>query len=768
MNALAPADAASLLRLRLDVTGAVQGVGFRPFVYRLAVAEGLAGHVGNTVEGATLEVEGTAAAIKRFLERFDREMHPPMAIASRRTMPVGPSGALGFFIAPSQHSAHRGGDVLPDLVTCPDCLAEIADPADRRHGYAFTTCMHCGPRFSVIEAVPYDRARTAMRHFPMCPACAAEYADPASRRFHAETNACPACGPRLTLLDRDGVQLAVADMALARVIEALRAGAIVAVKGLGGFQLLVDARDEVAVAALRGRKRRPAKPFAVMVRDLNMAGALAGLDAEEVAALASAAGPIVLVRARANAGLAASVAPGSPLLGLMLPTTPLHRLLLRELGFPLVATSGNRGGEPIVTETAAAVARLTGIADLFLVHDRPIVRAVDDSVVRIIAGTSTVLRAARGLAPAVFRHAETRRAGLALGGHQKSALALELGDRVVLGPHIGDLDTEPARAALERGHEDLAGLYRMTPHWHASDQHADYFSTRLADRLGTSAIRVPHHVAHVLAGCLDNGLDGPVLGVAWDGTGDGGDGTIWGGEILVVDGCSWHRRAHLLPFALPGGEAAARAPWRSALGLLAAIHGDAVFDMTTLPIVAALSAGEIRVMRTMLKRSINAPRTTSAGRMFDAVAALLGLCQRSSYEGEAGMAVEYAAARTPEVFPLTPIALGGIDPIVMDWRPPITALIDGLASGVPVEALALGLHHALADAIVGVAERVEINDVVLTGGCFQNAVLAELARDRLVAAGFAVHQHRRIPPNDGGLAAGQAVFAAYALNEENA
>lgn len=764
----APTETTSRQRVRLDVAGAVQGVGFRPFVHRLATSEGLAGFVCNTGEGASVEIEGPALAIERFLRRLDAELVPPAAISTRRTRWAEPTGDDGFVIAQSVIAHGRGAEVLADLVACAECLREVFDPSDRRYRYPFTTCMHCGPRFSIIEAMPYDRERTAMQRFPMCNACRAEYGDPHARRFHAETNACPVCGPRLELRDAAGGRLAEGDAALVVAVEALRDGKIIAAKGLGGFQLLADARSESAVAALRLRKRRPAKPFAVMVPDIGAARHLARISPVEADALTSAAGPIVLLRARDGAnGLAPSVAPATPLLGLMLPTTPLHHLLMRELGFPIIATSGNREGEPIITGTEAAIEQLAGITDLFLTHNRPIVRRVDDSVVRVIAGAMTVLRSARGFAPASFGHPGNGAHGLAAGGHQKAAIALDLGSRIVLGPHIGDLDTAAARSALVQSIEDLSRLYRAAPQWVARDAHPDYASTHSADRMGLPVRWVPHHLAHVLAGCLDSGIDGPVLGVAWDGTGYGGDGTIWGGEFLAVADGGWRRSAHLLPFALPGGEAAMREPWRSALGALVAVYGDAAFAMSELPVVAARSPEEAQVLRTVLSRRLNAPSTSSAGRLFDAVAALLGLCRTSTYEGEAAMAVEFAASRATGAHRLDRIVLAadGAAPIVLDWCPMLASLVAGLADGVPAEPLALGFHHALADAIVAVAETIGIADVLLTGGCFQNDVLAEAARRRLIDAGFVVHRHRRIPPNDGGLAAGQAVFARHPIEE---
>jgi hydrogenase maturation protein HypF len=752
-------------RLRLDVTGAVQGVGFRPFVHRLATAEGLAGFVRNTAAGATVEVEGSQPAIDRFLGRLDAELAAPARIAGRAARKLPPVGETGFVVAPSAGEGTASALVLPDLVTCADCLAEILDPADRRHLYPFTTCTHCGPRYSIIAATPYDRARTAMRHFPMCPACAAEYADPASRRFHAETNACPDCGPQLTLRDAQGFPLATGHVALHLLAGAIRSGGIVALEGLGGFQLLADASNEAAVAALRERKRRPAKPFAVMATDLAAARDIAEITPAEAALLASAAGPIVLVRARPDAGLAPGVAPGNPNIGLMLPTTPLHHLLLRELGTPVIATSGNRGGEPIVSEPRAALERLAGIAELFLVHDRPIVQPVDDSVVRVIAGEATVLRLARGYAPLVLDMADEVRPGIALGGQQKDAVALATGTQIILGPHIGDLDRLETREALRRSAADLAALHGVVAEWCAADAHPDYFSSHLMRDFRLPAHRVPHHAAHVLSGMLDNGLEGEVLGVAWDGAGYGGDGTVWGGEFLAITDISVRRVAHLLPFRLPGGDAAARDPRRAALGVLHALAGGAPSDLSLAP-VAPFTIAERKVLAAMMNRGFNAPLTSSAGRLFDAVASLLGLCQRASFEGEAAMAVEFAALRATRAAPLAPITLSEASPIVLDWRPTLASLIDALRGGTPVESLAAGFHLALAAAIAATAHEAGLPRVLLTGGCFQNARLTEAALAAIAAAGLKGYHHRRVPPNDGGLAAGQALFAARLHTEE--
>ncbi|KVQ42532.1 hypothetical protein WK03_20425 [Burkholderia cepacia] len=765
-------DAGAPRRWRIMATGEVQGVGFRPFVYRLATGEGLAGFVRNTGDGVLLEVEGSRHALARFVERLDSEAAPPMRIRERQIREIALQGGAAFEIAPSTREAARLPVILPDLAVCADCLAEMANPDDRRYRYAFTTCMHCGPRFSIIEGVPYDRGRTTMRQYAMCDACRAEYDDPGSRRFHAETNACPRCGPGLALWDADGQRRATGQRALREAADALRKGEIVAMKGLGGFQLLVDARDESAVRRLRMRKNRPMKPFAIMAPSCDAAMVLADIDAVERRLLSCAAAPIVLLRSHAHAGqVAPSVAPGNAWLGVMLPYTPLHHLLMDELGFPVVATSGNRGGEPIVASEHEALERLGGLADWYLVHDRPIAHPVDDSVVRVIAGEPVVLRHARGHAPLDLALGDPARRGpagcIALGGHGKSAVAVSSAGRVVLGPYIGDLDASAARAAFARSVDALAALYGVAPVATVCDTHPDYHSTRFAERGATRALHVPHHVAHVLAGMVDNGLDEPVLGVAWDGSGEGGDGTVWGGEFLAIDHRRYRRVAHLQRFRLPGGDAAAREPNRSALGALHAIYGSAALSMTRVRPVVAVAARERQLFAAMLEQGIHSPWTSSAGRLFDATAAIIGLCAQSTFEGEAAIALEGAAMRAARAHPLdAPVLREEEGAWIADWRPMLAALTDAAGKGVPVEALARAFHDALAYVVVAVARQIGIRCVLLTGGCFQNAVLAGTTLSQLRAAGFDARCHRRVPPNDGGLAVGQAAFAAWHLIEE--
>jgi len=737
-------------RLRLDVTGAVQGVGFRPFIYRLATAENLSGFVCNTCDGVSIEVEGTTPAIESFLTRLDRELPPHAAIHARRASLLPPQGDQEFAIGPSMQTGAGSAVVMADLATCPDCLREILDPRDRRYLYAFTSCVRCGPRYSIIEALPYDRARTTMRRFPMCAACRAEYTDPTCRRFHAEPIACPDCGPQLALWDRAGQVLATRHAALLDTVAALRRGMIVALKGLGGFQLLADAANEDAVRRLRARKRRPSKPFAVMFPSLDAVEHVVQLCELDHRLLVSPESPIVLLRTRPGGStLAPNVAPDNPNLGVMLPYTPLHHLLLWELACPVVATSGNSGDEPIIADETEVLKGLAGIADRFLVHDRPIRRSVDDSVVRVIAGREVVLRRARGYAPMPFMHENITRPIIALGGQQKNAVATGCAGKVFLGPHIGDLTAATTRAAFAHATAELPGLHGIDPAMAACDTHPDYHSTRIAADLGLPVEHVPHHVAHVLAGMLDNGLEGPILGVAWDGTGYGGDGTVWGGEFLTIDAGRFRRAAHLRHFRLPGGEAAVREPRRAALGVLHALYGEAAFAITALSPIAAFTPPERAVLAAMLARDVNAPLTSSAGRLFDAVAALLGLCEVANFEGQAAMAVEFAADRASKTAPLPPaVVRENAGRLVVDWRPLLAALARACIGGAAPGPLAAAFHDGLVEAIVEVARRVGLRRVVLTGG------------------GFEPYWHHRVPPNDGGLAVGQIAYASHKLIEE--
>ncbi len=771
-------------RRRLVVEGAVQGVGFRPFVYRLAVALGLSGGVRNTGAGVLIEVQGAPAALEAFQHTLANE--PPAlaritALTATRLSPE-PGAPTPFRILPSE-AGHPRPALLPDVALCDECRRELLDPADRRHRYPFINCTHCGPRYSVAEVLPFDRDHTTMRSFTPCAACRAEYADPAQRRFHAQLIACPACGPRLALWDGDGRTLGDGEEALRQAVRALDDGRILALKGIGGFQLLVLAGRASAVERLRRRKGRESKPFAVMVPDLDGAAALCRLDAAARALLASPEAPIVLLRRHPvddgdTSAIAPAVAPGNPNLGVMLPYSPLHLLLMQAVGAPVVATSGNRSEEPICTDEYDALARLGDIADLFLVHDRRIARHVDDSVARVIMGREMVIRRARGYVPLPIRLPHDPGPILAVGGHLKSTVALTVGADAILSQHIGDLDTPHGVDMFQGVVADLERLYAQPPRRLSRDLHPDYRSTHYADARPLPAVAVQHHVAHLLACLADNACEAPCLGVCWDGTGFGSDGTVWGGEWFLLRGDRVRRVGRLRPFRLPGGERAVREPARAALGVLYAIYGDDVFKMEDLAPVRELPAAERRVLATMLARGLNAPETSSVGRLFDAVAALIGDHRTARYEGEAAMALEYAAqSAPPEAFatgarllPIVsaggPAAFGDPPFVCADWSPLVTALLSARAQGVAFAVLAARFHQALVDAMVDMARHVGEQYVVLSGGCFQNALLLERGIAHLRAAGFTPLWHRRVPPNDGGLALGQIVAAARHIELE--
>lgn len=766
MGLLAPLPEAGTLarvRLRIFVRGAVQGVGFRPFVHQRATALGLGGWVGNSNTGVTVEAEGPIADLTVFVDGIRQSPPPNATIAEVEICKIEPVGESGFAIRPSETSGERAAEVLPDIATCPGCLAELFDPSDRRYRYPFINCTQCGPRYSIIEDVPYDRARTSMRHFPMCPACQAEYEDPTNRRFHAEPNACPICGPRLALWDSDGRTLARDDVALLGAAAALREGRIVAVKGIGGFHLFVDARNDAVVRSLRARKRRSEKPFAVMFPSLAAVEASCHVELAEQTLLTGPARPIVLLR-RAGAPVADAVAPGNPWLGVLLPYAPVHHLLMRELGFPVVATSGNVSDEPIVTDAADALDRLAKIADLFLTHDRPIVRPVDDSVVRTICGRELMLRRARGYAPASIAVDKMQAGILAVGGHLKSTIALTCAGGVGLSHHIGDLETVAARRAHARTITDAMELHATKPRLAVRDLHTDYASSRTADDLRLPVVAVQHHVAHVAACMAEHGIAPPVLGVAWDGSGLGSDGTIWGGEFLLITESEWRRVGHLRAFRLPGGESAMREPRRAALGLLYEAFGEEAFGLADLPPVAAFSSAERSVLHTMLARGVNAPITSSAGRLFDAFASLCGLRQCASYEGQAAAELEWAADGRASgrryTFPVRG-PLEGEGPLIVDWQPAVEAAIADWRAGGTADAVSEALHNGLAAAVAEVATRIRERPVILTGGCFQNACLTETTVAALREAGCEPIWHRRVPPNDGSLALGQAAWAAW-------
>ncbi len=750
MDGSGPIDATAPQRLRVRVRGAVQGVGFRPFVWSLAQEMGLSGWVLNDDAGVLLEAEG--AQVDQLPERLRRGAPPLARIDALTAEPQPPRGDAAFVIRKSAKTGAVKTAIPADVATCDACLEDIFDKAGRRCGYAFTNCTHCGPRYTITKAVPYDRAQTSMASFDMCPACQAEYDDPADRRFHAQPNACPDCGPQLSASP-------------AEIVAHLRAGRIVAVKGLGGFHLAVDARNADAVARLRARKRRDAKPFAVMVAGLASAHRIADLDTEEAALLHDRARPIVVAHAPENAGLPRDVSDGLPTIGVMLPYTPLHYLLFHEAaGRPdgvswldapqelvLVMTSANLGGEPLVTQNDEARKRLAGIADVIVDHDRYIVIRWDDSVMRVVDGAPAYLRRARGATPVPIKLARPAPATLALGGYLKNTVCVLRGDEAFLSQHIGDLDTAETGVFFRETVRHLLSTLDVAPTRVACDLHPDFLSSRCAAEFDAPLIRVQHHHAHIAAVAAEYGVDEPILGVALDGFGLGADGrSAWGGELLLADGATFERLGALAPLRQPGGDAAARAPWRMGA---AALHALGRHDEIEKRFAAS---GDARLIAAMLARGVNAPETSSAGRLFDAACGLLGVRADSRYEGEAPMALE-GLVDAPRDLP------GGwtIEPDgTLNLKPLLAALCESDS-----RAGAALFHGAFAAGLAawiewGLSVRALPRRVALGGGCFQNKVLTETLAADLRARGIEPLIPRQAPANDGGLSLGQAYVAA--------
>ena len=745
---------------RFRVDGIVQGVGFRPFVHALATGLGLSGFVANDSRGVVIEVEGPKASVTRFRNLL-RSDAPPLARIVRVTSEkLVPRGAAGFSIVESRTTGARQAFVAPDVATCGACLAEIFDPSDRRHRYAFTNCTNCGPRFTIVADVPYDRSRTTMAGFAPCLDCAREYRDPSNRRFHAEPVCCPRCGPRLKLVDGSGSERA--GDAIVETAKALVAGEVVAIKGLGGYHLAALAANEDAVGRLRARKHREEKPFAVMAPDLDTARTLAVIDPAGEEELCGQRRPIVLLEKRVGAALAPSVAPDNRFVGVLLPYTPLHHLLAREVGRPFVLTSGNVSDEPIAYRDEDALARLAGIADAFLTHDRAIHVRTDDSVVRVVAGVAMPIRRSRGYAPEPLALADpVEWPILACGGELKSTFCLAKEGSAFLSHHIGDLENFSTLASYREGVEHFRRLFDVEPAVVAHDLHPEYLSTKYALELaGVERIAVQHHHAHVAACMADNGERGPVLGVAFDGLGYGADGTLWGGEILVAGLASYERVAHLEVVAMPGGSAAIREPWRMAASWLDAgaisPEGLAVFQR---------NAARWSTIRSLVTSRTSAPLTSSVGRLFDAIAAILGLRDRVTYEGQAAILLEQIADVSERS------AYGArVDGGIIRGSDLVAAVVEDLARGVRRNVIAARFHRGVARAIVATARDLrasrDLGTVALSGGVFQNQLLLEDTVRTLDEEGFRVLVHRRVPPNDGGLAFGQAIVAAATMQHQ--
>lgn len=746
--------------LIVRVRGVVQGVGFRPYIYRLAREHRLEGSVSNTPEGVIIRVRGEAASLTAFVEELPRR-RPPLARITELTVESAPvPGTAGFRIEESEEGQSATTLIPPDVTVCRACLSELFDPKDRRFRYPFINCTDCGPRYTLIRGLPYDRSLTTMAPFLLCPECRREYEDPEDRRFHAEPNACPRCGPKCRLLDGEGGELPVGDP-IRETVRLLEEGRIVAVKGLGGFHLMVDATLEPAVVRLRERKHREEKPLALLAASLARVREFCRVRPEEEALLESPERPIVLLERAENSRIAPSVAPGQSSYGVMLPYTPLHALILDSSLYAVVATSGNRSEEPIVLDNDEAVERLGGIADSFLVHDRGIHRRADDSVARVAAGRTRLLRRARGYAPRPILLRDETPPILAVGGQLKNTICLTRGREAFLSPHVGDLDNLRAFEGFRESISHLSKTLEIAPVAVAHDRNPEYLSTRWAlEESGLPAIAVQHHHAHVAAVLAEHGLDETVVGIAIDGTGFGGDGTVWGGEILVASLRGFERRWHLPQVVLPGGDRAAREPWRMAVAWLHRLYGRGLFDLE-IPFLDAVPRDRVRRLVSAIESGFGWPLTSSCGRLFDAVAALVGLRLETSFEGQAAMELEALAALEERAEDsLAPESPRAVDDVVRD-------VVEAIQRGRALPSIAAGFHLGLADALSGTAASIAkesgLSRVALGGGSFQNRILLSRVASRLEAQGLDVLAPIEVPANDGGLALGQAAIASATI-----
>jgi hydrogenase maturation protein HypF len=755
------------VRKGIEVAGIVQGVGFRPYVYRLSRELGLAGLISNTAAGVAIEVEGPAAAVETFLHRLPRELPPLARITSLAVRDLPCDHDAEFRILPSRLGEESRALISPDVALCDDCLRELFDPADRRYRYPFINCTNCGPRFTIVREIPYDRPRTSMAVFPMCPACQREYDDPGNRRFHAQPNACWDCGPRVELWGAQGKRIETAEPIVEAAAQ-LASGAVVAVKGLGGFHLAADATNAAAVETLRERKRRVGKPFAIMVRDLASLEESCEVDDFARGLLLGPERPIVLLLKERRSPIAEAVAPDLRELGVFLPYTPLHHLLFAEGEFlALVMTSGNLSEEPIAIDNSEAVARLSGLADFFLAHNRDILRRADDSVVRASGGRVRQLRRSRGYVPVpVFLSEELPRV-LAVGGELKNTICLTKGRHAFLSQHIGDLENLESHRFFAEAIEHLERVLEIEPQVIAFDLHPDYFSTRWAlAQKGIERVGVQHHHAHIASCMAENHLEGKVIGIALDGTGYGADENVWGGEVLLADYASFERAAHFAYVRMPGGAAAIHEPWRMAVSYLFQHFGDGFWNLP-ITFIKQLDRRGAEILLKMVERGVNSPLTSSCGRLFDAVAALAGIRQRVTYEAQAAIELEAAIATGNDgsAYPLelSPDGAGWL----IDTKPMFEALVSDLRRGESASLISCRFHNALIEIFVHLAillrDRTGLERACLSGGTFQNVYLHEGLGTRLRAAGFEVFTHSEVPAGDGGLSLGQAMVAAHRL-----
>ncbi|MGQ9602880.1 MAG: carbamoyltransferase HypF [bacterium] len=754
-----------IVRVKIAISGIVQGVGFRPFVFRLATQCGLGGYVLNDPDGVEVEIEGEIEKINEFLVSLTRQKPPVSRIDSIRVSFVDPLDEKVFSIRESKGKSRRTVLISPDIATCQDCIDEILDPSNRRFRYPFTNCTNCGPRYTIIRDIPYDRVNTTMDVFAMCDDCIAEYRDPLNRRFHAEPNACWKCGPRVVLRDGSG-NVIETDDPIEKAIRLLSQGKVVAVKGLGGFHLAVDACSEEAVQTLRLRKRREMKPLAIMVRDVAKAEEFVLISDEEKRVLLESARPIVLLRKREGCAIAESVAPNNRRLGIMLPYTPVHHLLLQRGPSALVMTSGNVSEEPIAIDLEDSLRRLGGIADYYLDHNREILNRCDDSVVRVFNGDRIFLRRSRGWVPLPITIDESPPPILACGADLKNTIAVTRGNQVFLSQHIGDLEDFETSVFFQNTVNHLSKILEVQPRIVVHDLHPDYFSTRFAKAFSADVrIGVQHHHAHI-ASCLgEKGIEGHVIGFALDGTGYGEDGTIWGGEVLIADRSGYQRIGHLEQVVIPGGEVAIRNPWRMALAHLWNAFGSGI-DIEEISRILRIENSELEIVLSIIRKGLNSPYTSSCGRLFDAVSNLCGLCDKVLYEGQAAVELEMVADTSIRDAYGVDIEPG--EKMILGTKGLIKAVLDDLRKGESAGVISMKFHNWLVEAISSIAiqarTRTGIKTVAISGGCFQNEILLYSVVENLRKNGFEVIYNTLVPPNDGGIAFGQVIVACEKLS----
>jgi len=747
--------------VQIIIRGAVQGVGFRPFIYKLATQMKLKGYVLNSPLGVIIVIDGCQKDLENFILRIKKEKPPISKITGMEFSFLDPKGFTRFEIKNSETNRTKSTLIVPDIAVCEDCLNEMMDPNDRRYLYPFINCTNCGPRFSIIESLPYDRPNTSMKIFEMCDDCKKEYLDPLNRRFHAQPIACPNCGPHLELWDNKGNVISSHQSAVKLAAKLLSENNIIALKGLGGFQLIADARNDDAVNLLRIRKHRQEKPFAVMMFSVSEIEKFCRISLLEKRLLTSPEAPIVLLQKKSNLykkRIASSIAPDNPYLGIMLPYTPLHFLLLKETNFPVIATSGNISEEPMCIDESEALLRLGGIADYFLVHNRPIVRHVDDSIVRVIRKQETVLRRARGYAPfpilldSLNFNGGVHKNVIAAGGELKNTVSLKVENYAFISQHIGDLSNKKAYESFIQIISDFKDLYDIKSADMVCDLHPEYLSTKYFKNKFEKVKFVQHHYAHIASCRAENQVTGTTLGVAWDGTGYGTDGTVWGGEFFISDNKQYFHIGQFKQFMLPGSEAAIKEPRRSAAGILFEIFGEQ-FTKKFPPIQNYFSNNELNVIITMLTKKLNSPFTSSVGRLFDAVASLLDISQYTSFEGQSAMKVEFAVI--DGINDAYNFDLLFKDIIIINWQPMIIQILNDIAMKISIGEIITKFHNTLADTILSIAKLFNIKKVVLSGGCFQNLYLTEKTSELLGKNNFNVYTHQRIPPNDGGISLGQ-------------